>query len=75
MYIWVVQYRKTKFHEFYISSEAFWSMDKAEEFIKGRANSPKPAHGYEGIPCYQYISETGEEYIITEVHLTGTKEA
>lgn len=74
MFAWVVQYREKQYDELYVSSEAFWSMADAEKFIRSRANSPKPAHGYDDVPCYKYTTETGEEYFISEIHLSKRKE-
>lgn len=74
MYAWVVLYRKTRYDEFYASGEAYWTMAEAERFIRGRANSPKPAHGWDDVLCYQYMTEAGEEYLISEVHLPAKKE-
>lgn len=69
MYAWIVLYRRNASDRFYVSSEAYWSMADAQAFIESRANNPKPPIDCGGVPCYQYITETGEEYRISEIHL------
>ena len=66
--IFVVQYRPHQDAELKVSQECYQTLEAAQRYIESRPNSPVKE------PCTncRYCTQTGEQYIITEVKLPWT---